>query len=346
MSEETKSDGASLNKHTGTKLVIPFQVEADMRKGPPSSAVIKLHGTIEANQNRLISRILTPLHKANVKHMIIDFSDVPQIEPAPLQTLVQFARERKEAGMQHPCSLTGLRLAVVEVIKKSKPGKVFVVYKHLHDAIKSLKLKGLPDLYVAGTKPSGLNMRVMVKVVPHGGRVALVTPYGYIQQQEADLLGKVLRRVSLMEIRNVVIDMGGISYANSHALGSLLNCATAWQKVYGRKAVALAGTKPGIKMALTTLGIKNSTFICENVDDALKVLEHEEKRMPSTTLEAAGKSTEVKTEEEPVKSEVIAEEESPFSILAARESSSTDTWILKNVQAILKKKKKDKDEIE
>ena len=42
---------------------IPFQIEADMRKGPPSSAVIKLHGSIDAKQNRLIDRIKTAAKK-------------------------------------------------------------------------------------------------------------------------------------------------------------------------------------------------------------------------------------------------------------------------------------------
>jgi anti-anti-sigma regulatory factor len=130
MATEQKAGGDFSGKTSDSQPIIPFQVEADMRKGPPSSAVIKLHGAIETNQNRLLERILNPLHKACVKHLIVDLSDVPVIERVPVQTLVRFAQERKEAGMQHPCSLTGLRPAVVDAIKKIQPGKVFVVYKH------------------------------------------------------------------------------------------------------------------------------------------------------------------------------------------------------------------------
>ncbi len=268
---------------------IPFQIEADMRKGPPSSAVIRLHGKIGPEQSRLIDSIMRPLLKAKIQFVVVDLADVPEIEPDPVATLIRFAQERKESGMKQPCALTGLRLTVVNAIKAAKPEKVFAVYKFLHDAAKSLKLKGLPDMYVAGSRPTELNMRVMVKVVPHGSRVALVTPYGYIQEPEAKLLGKVLRRVSLMEVRNVVIDMAGISYANSHALGSLVNCALAWQKVYDRKAVALSALKPGIRLALTTLGIERTSFICDTTEEALSQLEEEERlaqaELPVTVVE-------------------------------------------------------------
>jgi hypothetical protein len=89
--------------------------------------------------------------------------------------------------------------------------------------------------------------------------------------------------------------------------------------------------------------------MCEDVDEALNMLEKEEKRIPSTRLQPVSAPGAVKADEkpvvEPVQEEVdsdeASEEETPFSILAAQESSSTDAWILKNVQAILKKQNKE-----
>lgn len=347
MDDEQKEFQALTDNGRSMSGTIPFQIEADMRKGPPSSAVIRLHGAIDARQNRLIDRIIGPLLKAKVKYVIVDFSDVPTIEAMPVQCLVDYAKGRSTSSGQHPFSLTGLRPAVVEAIKGVKPGKVFVVYKYFQDAVKSLKLKGFPDLYLAGTRPTGLNMRVMVKVIPRGVRVALVTPYGYIQQPEAELLGKILRRVSLMEVQNVVVDLSGISYANSHALGSVLNCATAWQKVFGRKAVGLAGAKPGIKLVLTTLGIARSAFVCDTVDEALRRLEEEEKRVASGPAEVpVEKEKPVEAREEEIAEHLEKRmqehaEETSFAMLASDESADTDTWILKNVQSILRKEAKE-----
>jgi anti-anti-sigma regulatory factor len=349
MSEAETTGGGLQDEESGSHASIPFQIEADMRKGPPSSAVIRLHGDIGEKQSQLLERITTPLLKAKIDYAVVDMCDVLSISPAPVKALVDFAVQRKKAGVKQICALSSMRPAVVKAIRAAKPPKVFTAYKELRDATKSLKLRGLPDMYIAGTRPAELNMRVMVKVIPRGARVAIVSPYGYIQQPEAELLGKILRRVSLMQAQNVVVDMSGVTYANSHALGSLLSCASAWEKVYGRKGVALTGAKAGIKLALTALGASRVALVRDSVDDALTALETEEEE-PAAPVEArpSDRAEEVLDKEEPKAAALDKPEaEQPGAAGAdVEKEADTSAWILKNVQAILrseaKQEKKDK----
>jgi len=339
-----ETTGGSLpGEKSGSQASIPFQIEADMRKGPPSSAVIRLHGDIGEKQNQLLERITAPLLKARIDYAVVDMCDVLSIAPAPVKTLVNFAVERKKAGVKQLCALSSMRPAVVKAIRAAKPPKVFTAYKELRDATESLKLRGLPDMYVAGTRPADLNMRVMVKVIPHGARVAVVSPYGFIQQQEAELLGKILRRVSLMQAQNVIIDMSGVTYANSHALGSLLSCASAWEKVYGKKAVALTGVKTGIKLALTALGASRVAFVCKTVDEALANLDSGKPAPQQAEREKPEKLQPTpKKKQEPavVDSESVNQKISSEKLPSAEEDADTSAWILKNVQAILRSEAK------
>ncbi len=350
-----ETSGESLpGAESGSQMSIPFQIEADMRKGPPSSAVIRLHGDIGDKQNQLLERITSPLLKAKIDYAVVDMCDVISIAPAPVKTLVEFAVQRKKAGAKQMCALSSMRPAVVKAIRAVKPPKVFTAYKELRDATKLLKLRGLPDMYVAGTRPADLNMRVMVKVIPRGGRIAIVSPYGYIQQPEAELLGKILRRVSLMQAQNVVIDMSGVAYANSHALGSLLSCASAWEKVYGQKGVALTGAKAGIKLALTTLGASRVAIVCDSVDEALTSLDvGQEAGAPVHAPVSDGKKAKAVSSDKETKA--VSDEKKPEPAAAVDEDGAeephpaepdiegdadTSAWILKNVQAILRSESK------
>lgn len=338
MSEEKTTGGSLPVEKSGSQTSIPFQIEADMRKGPPSSAVIRLHGDIGEKQNQLLERITAPLLKARIDYAVVDMSDVLSMAPEPIKTLVDFAVQRKKNGVKQICALSSMRPAVVKAIRALKPPKVFTPYKELRDATKSLKLRGLPDMYVAGTRPADLNMRVMVKVIPRGARVAVVSPYGYVQQAEAELLAKILRRVSLMQAQSVIVDMSGVSYANSHALGSLLSCASAWEKVYGSKGVALTGMKAGIRLALTALGASRVAFVCDSVDEALSSLESSRKEPPlaKAAEKTTGGRTRRKEKEEQssagAKSEVKGLRSAELGI---EEDADTNAWILKNVQSIL-----------
>jgi anti-anti-sigma regulatory factor len=343
MSEEKTTGGSLPVEESGSQMSIPFQIEADMRKGPPSSAVIRLHGDIGDKQNQLLERITDPLLKARIDYAVVDMCDVLSISPGPIKTLVDFAVQRKKNGVKQICALSSMRPAVVKAIRALKPPKVFTPYKELRDATKSLKLRGLPDMYVAGTRPAELNMRVMVKVIPRGARVAVVSPYGYIQQAEAELLAKILRRVSLMQAQNVIIDMSGVSYANSHALGSLLSCASAWEKVYGSKGVALTGMKAGIRLSLTALGASRVAFVCDSVDEALSNLDSSMEEPPPAKAadETTGKKASGKEKDKPSAAGTKSRDKKLRSAeLGIDKDADTNTWILKNVQAILRSETK------
>jgi anti-anti-sigma factor len=121
----------------------------------------------------------------------------------------------------------------------------------------------------------GLNVSAMVKLVTSSPRRATVTLSGYIQYKEAEYLSWLLRRLSKRGAHYVIIDLSGVSYANSPAFGVLVSTARAWEEAYGEHCVALAGTSPGLLHTLELLGVEKHFLMTGTVEKAQKLFAKE-----------------------------------------------------------------------
>ena len=251
-----------------------FQVEAEVSSGQTSSAVLQFEGSLTNRDARVLKRLLGPLNRRPVEMVILDLTGIVQIDSTPLAALLMFVKEREP--MQHAlaCALVLNGPTVLEKIKTLGLMPLFEIFESLKEARYNLGL----DKHPAGNGDAKwpaegeLNMTARVKLITASPRTAIVTLAGFMQEKEAEYLSWILRQVGRRGARHVIIDVSGISYANSPALGVLVSTARIWQEAYEENCVALAGPDASLIRTLKLLGVERLFTIASTVRNARDAL--------------------------------------------------------------------------
>lgn len=247
-----------------------FHVKADLKGGKKSWVVLKFRGSLVNRDARVLERVLHSLNRKPIGIAILDLTRVTRIDAAPLAALLLFARKRESMPYALACALVLSGSAVFDKIKVLGLAPLFEVFGSLQEAEYSL---GLTAGRKSGLSRGKRNVSARVKLTTSTPRTAIVTLKGYLQESEAEYLSWLLRQAGRRGARHIIIDVSGISYANSPALGVLVNTARIWQEAYGEVCVGLAGVNTSLICTFKLLGIGNFFVIAntvEKVRDALR----------------------------------------------------------------------------
>lgn len=267
------SNGDSGNE-SGVAGTDTFKVTADIRAGETHCAILRFAGSLTNKDARVLRRLLDPLNRRPIETVILDLSDITQIDSTPLATLLMFVKERETMKYALACALVLGDGGVRDKLEMLGLMPLFEVYRSVQDAQYELGVS-------AGSKGAewydarGLNVTAMVKLVTSSPRTATVTLTGYIQHKEAEYISWLLRGLSRRRARCVILDLSGVSYANSPAFGVLVSTARAWAEAYGELCVALVGSSPGLLHTLDLLGVKKHFLIAATVEKARRLFAHE-----------------------------------------------------------------------
>jgi anti-anti-sigma factor len=251
-----------------------FRVTTERKENGVHCAIFRFSGALTNKDARILRRLLDPLNRRPIEIVILDLSGIVQIDSTPLATLLMFVKERETMKYALACALVLGERGVRDKLEMLGLLPLFEIYESVEEAQYELGVSpgatGM-EWYDA----AGLNAAVMVKLVTSSPRTATMTLTGYIQYREAEYLSWLLRRLSRRGARYVIIDLSGVSYANSPAFGVLVSTARAWEEAYGEPGVALAGASPGIMHTLELLGVKRHFLIAPTVEKARRLFVQE-----------------------------------------------------------------------
>lgn len=251
-----------------------FKVTAEEKRVGTHCAILKFRGALTNKDARALRRLLEPLNRRPTEIVILDLSGIVQIDSTPLATLLMFVKERETMKYALACGLVLGDRMVRDKLRMLGLMPLFEVYRSLQEAQYELGVsQGSTGLEWHDAE--GLNVAAMVKLVTSSPRTATVTLTGYIQYKEAEYLSWLLRRLSKRGARRIIIDLSGVSYANSPAFGVLVSTARAWEEAYGEPCVALAGTSPSLMHTLQLLGVEKHFLIAATVEKARNLFVHE-----------------------------------------------------------------------
>jgi anti-anti-sigma factor len=270
--EHEQADGSSeitrLIEETGNES---FKVEAEVRGGEAPCAILRFVGSLTNRDSRVLRNLLGYLNRKPVKIVILDLSRVAQIDSTPLAALLMFVKERESMRYALACALVLNGPSVHEKMKTLGIAPLFEIFENLQEAEYNLGLSG-GQSFSKRFKKHALNIQAKVKLITSQPRAAVVTLFGHIQEPEAEYLSWLLRQICRRGARSVVIDVSGISYANTPAYGVLVGAARIWHEAYGKSCIALAGLNAGIKRTIELLGIQNHFVITTTVEKACRIL--------------------------------------------------------------------------
>jgi anti-anti-sigma factor len=251
-----------------------FKVAAEIRGGESHCAILKFTGSLTNRDARVLRRLLDPLNRRPIETVILDLSGIVQIDSTPLGTLLMFVKERETMKYALACALVPGSGAVSDKLEMLGLTPLFEVYGSVQDAQYELGVAAGPK-GAEWHDARGLNVTAMVKLATSSPRTATVTLTGYIQHKEAEYISWLLRGLSRRRARCVILDLSGVSYANSPAFGVLVSTARAWEEAYGELCVALAGASAGLLHTLDLLGVKKHFLIATTVEKARRLFAHE-----------------------------------------------------------------------
>ncbi len=244
-----------------------FEVTVERRGTETHCAILRFKGAIINKDARVLRRLLDQLNVRPTEVVILDLSGIVQVDSTPLATLLMFVKERETMKYALACALVLGGGAIRDKLEVLGLMPLFEVYDSLREAQYELGMS--PG--AAGAEwydASKLNLAAMVKLVTSSPRTATITLTGYIQHKEAEYLSWLLRRLSRRGARHVIIDLSGVTYANSPAFGVLVSSARAWEDAYGERCFALAGTTPSLMHTLDLLGVKKHFLIAGTAEKA------------------------------------------------------------------------------
>jgi anti-anti-sigma factor len=117
-----------------------LHIETEFREGPPKTAIIKMVGTVEAKDARLLRSILHELGEKQAKKIILDLENVLYMSSAALGLLVSYATEKKQETGSLCVYLAGVSQAVGGAISVLGLVPFFAIFPNLDSALDSLKL--------------------------------------------------------------------------------------------------------------------------------------------------------------------------------------------------------------
>jgi anti-anti-sigma factor len=248
-----------------------FKVEAEVKGGESSCAILRFEGPLTNRDSRVLGQLLRQLNRKPVETIILDLTSVTQIDSASLAAFLMFAKERESLRYALACALVLKGAVVLEKIKTLGIAPLFEIFGSMQEAEYNLGLAGGSE---EGEEhdAAGLNIKARVKLITSSPRAAILTLSGYIQEKEAQYLSWLLRQVGRRGARHVILDLSGISYANSSALGVLVSTARIWSEAYGECCVALAGANMSLMRTLDLLGVQKHFVISSTVKKARRIL--------------------------------------------------------------------------
>ncbi len=244
-----------------------FEVEAEVKGKGASCVILRFSGPMANKDGRILRRLLAPLNRRPVEVVILDLTGVTQIDSTPLASLLLFAREREPMEYALACALVLRGHVVLDKIKTLGLSPLFEIFGSLEEAEYNLGLSGWPGAK-KGREKEKLNLEARVKLVPSKPRTAIVTLTGYVQQREAEYLSWVLRQAGRRGARHLIIDVSGVTYANSPALGVLVGASRIWQENYGECCVALAGPNVRLTSTIRLFGVEKFFVVTGTVAQA------------------------------------------------------------------------------
>ena len=251
-----------------------FEVTVEKKGSETHCAILKFAGALTNKDAHSLRRLLEPLNRRPTEIVILDLSAVTQIDSTPLATLLMFVKEREVMKYALACALVLGERSVRNKLRMLGLLPLFEVYRSLQEAQYELGVSQ-GSTGMEWHDAERLNVSAMIKLVTSSPRTATVTLSGYIQYKEAEYLSWLLRRLSKRGARRIIIDLSGVSYANSPAFGVLVSTARAWQEAYGEPCVALAGTSPSLMHTLQLLGVEKHFLIAATVEKARKLFSQE-----------------------------------------------------------------------
>jgi len=105
----------------------------------------------------------------------------------------------------------------------------------------------------------------------HQGDVAVVSVEGKLMG-DTPLLRQELMKQCEQKFKSIVLDLKGVTWANSMGLGDLIACYSHAKKLGGE--IALARVEDTVEMLLKTTGLNKIFRIYSSVNEAIEDLQH------------------------------------------------------------------------
>ncbi len=253
-------------------------IEAEVRAGETPCAILTFKGALTNRDARFLGRLLASLNRRPMEVVILDLSNINQIDSTPLAALLMFVKEREPMLHALSCALVTSGPPVLDKIKTLGLAPLFEIFESIQEAAYSLGIA--PGLGGAEARDAcKLNMRAKVKMVTSMPRTAIIYLAGYMQEMEAQYLSWLLRQVGRRGARRLIVELSGVSYANWPALSVLVKAARAWQQAYGDACVALVGASVSIIRTLKMLGIEKYFLTAPTVGKARETLSTSREQM-------------------------------------------------------------------
>lgn len=252
-----------------------FWVQAEVWGETGSCVMLRFSGALKNRDSRVLGRLLRHVNRRSTETVILDLTHVTRIDSTPLAALLMFTKEREPMDYALACVMVLNGPAVLDKLKTLGLAPLFEIYDSMEEAEYNLGM--IPGL--AGRKlhdTSGLNLKIRVKMVTSSPRTAIVKLSGYIQEKEADHLSRMFRQLRRRGARHVVVDVSGVSYANSPALGVLVSAGRVWKEVYDEHCIALAGVNIALARTLRLLGVEKLFVTASTVGKARRMLKGDE----------------------------------------------------------------------
>lgn len=261
-----------------------FKVKVEVKGGEKTWVLLRFKGPINNRDSCVLGRVLDSLNRKPVGIVVLDFTRVTHIDDACLGELLIFSRDRESMPDALTCPLVLSGSAVFEKIETLGLSGLFEIFESLQEAKYSLGLTAQCEFARKRAKGK-LNISAKVKLIMSTPRTAIVTLKGYLQAREAEYLSWLLRQAGRRGARHIIINLSGVSYANSPAIGVLLASTRVWHEAYGESCVGLAGVNTSLVCTLRLLGVDQYFVIANTVQEVRDAFESKHRK---ETAPAAG----------------------------------------------------------
>jgi len=115
-----------------------LRIDTDIKEGPPKTAIIKMDGTVEAKDARLLRQIFQEIEEKGVTRVVIDLHDVVYMSSAALGLLVSYSSDKRQKEGSHSVYLVDVSQAVGGAMSVLGIMPFFTIFPNLKSALDTL----------------------------------------------------------------------------------------------------------------------------------------------------------------------------------------------------------------
>ncbi len=117
-----------------------LHIDTEVREGPPRTAIIRMDGTVEAKDARLLRRIFRELDEKDIAKVVLDLKNVVYMSSAALGLLVSYSSDKRQREGTHSVYLVDVSQAVGGAMSVLGIMPFFAIFPNLKSALDTLGL--------------------------------------------------------------------------------------------------------------------------------------------------------------------------------------------------------------